>query len=77
MCCVQHPVGGHVVKVCQGHKDVYGCGVKSMLFLMGQLCQRVRQLMEQVHWNDCEGLCGLVCLGLCKVSLCVLSLIHI
>lgn len=48
---MQHPVGVLVVKVCQGHKDVYGCGVKSLLFLLGQLYKQVKQLMEQVCWR--------------------------
>ncbi|KAK7110548.1 uncharacterized protein [Littorina saxatilis] len=44
---IEHPVAAYVVKVCQGHKDVYGCGVKSMLFFIGQLCKHIRQLTEQ------------------------------
>ena len=60
LCGVQQPAGDYVVKVCQGHKDVYGCGVTSMLFLMGQLCRHVGQLAEQVGWSGWG--CG-VCTG--------------
>ncbi|XP_076439177.1 chaperonin-containing T-complex member BBS12-like [Babylonia areolata] len=44
---VQHPAGVMVVQTCQGHKDVFGCGVKSLLFLIGQLTSQVHNLMQQ------------------------------
>lgn len=44
---IQHPVGQYIVETLQSHRAMYGSGGTSLLFMIGQLCREIQQLLAQ------------------------------